>query len=317
MSYDVVLDRLSTRTREEFLAARMDGVTATQISIVLGLNPWVTPYQLYMEKIGEVEPDPGNEPMYWGLALEPAVAKRFEEDHPEWIVCEADLVARSKERPFMLASPDRFLRHPRGGNAGWGAGTITGPEPMALLELKTTANYESWDNALPDHYALQVIYQQDVLGLHETAHVAVFRGTREAPVYFQVEYDEAIAKDLRKAARAFYKQVKERIPPPVTGGDVQVLRKLHQDVTEGYKRELDPSVIELLRMREKCKAAIKGYYSEVDDIEAEIMAALGDAEIGTVAGEDVVTWKAVYRKGGEFQPSTSRRLVSKLPKEKA
>ena len=40
----------------EWFALRADGITATEVSVIAGLNPYKTPYQLYAEKLGLYTP---------------------------------------------------------------------------------------------------------------------------------------------------------------------------------------------------------------------------------------------------------------------
>ena len=44
-----------------------------------GINPWISPLQLYLEKTGQIEPYGGNDATYWGNVLEPFVASRLAE----------------------------------------------------------------------------------------------------------------------------------------------------------------------------------------------------------------------------------------------
>jgi len=37
----------------EWFALRADGITATDVSVIAGLNPYKTPYQLWAEKLGK------------------------------------------------------------------------------------------------------------------------------------------------------------------------------------------------------------------------------------------------------------------------
>ena len=78
-------ERLVFATREEWLAARMLDVTASDIGALLGISPWKSREALITEKrLGEREPE--NDAMRRGRILEPAVAKHYQLEHPEAIV---------------------------------------------------------------------------------------------------------------------------------------------------------------------------------------------------------------------------------------
>lgn len=67
-------------THNEWLEDRRKGIGGSDVGTILGLNKWKSPYQLWLEKTGQVELDESNsEPAYWGNVLEEIVAKEFTE----------------------------------------------------------------------------------------------------------------------------------------------------------------------------------------------------------------------------------------------
>ena len=58
----------------EWFALRADGITATDVSVIAGVNPYKTPYQLWAEKLGKYTPDPVGPAAVRGILLENAVA---------------------------------------------------------------------------------------------------------------------------------------------------------------------------------------------------------------------------------------------------
>ena len=51
-------------------------ISGTEIGAILGLNPWQSPMDLYMRKLGLIGREPENEAMKWGIAAEHVVARR-------------------------------------------------------------------------------------------------------------------------------------------------------------------------------------------------------------------------------------------------
>jgi len=45
--------------------------------VIMGVNPWRSPMDLWLEKTGEFSDDIDNEAMYWGRTLEDVVAREF------------------------------------------------------------------------------------------------------------------------------------------------------------------------------------------------------------------------------------------------
>jgi putative phage-type endonuclease len=67
-------------SRFDWLNVRSKYVGGSDASIVLGVNKWKSPFELWLEKSGQIdikENDNGNEAMYWGNVLEEVVAKEF------------------------------------------------------------------------------------------------------------------------------------------------------------------------------------------------------------------------------------------------
>ena len=72
----------SNLSSEEWLSYRRRGIGGSDAGVILGLNPYKSPWQLWLEKTGQTEPDDlsTNEYVYWGTKQEPLVAERFFEE---------------------------------------------------------------------------------------------------------------------------------------------------------------------------------------------------------------------------------------------
>lgn len=71
-----------------WLKSRKAGVGGSDMSTILGLNSFKTPYDLWLEKTGRVEPEDISDKwaIVKGNALENELRKRFRAQHPEMIV---------------------------------------------------------------------------------------------------------------------------------------------------------------------------------------------------------------------------------------
>ena len=56
---------------------RLSGLGGSDIGAILGLNPWRTPYQVFLEKIGEAAPFEGNLQTRFGSYAEEFVAREY------------------------------------------------------------------------------------------------------------------------------------------------------------------------------------------------------------------------------------------------
>lgn len=87
----------------EWLKWRKTVITATECSILMGNNPWVTPYVCWQRKLGLVDEQETNEAMEKGKRLEPVARAQFILEYGiEMTPC----VVESSEYSFLGASLD-------------------------------------------------------------------------------------------------------------------------------------------------------------------------------------------------------------------
>jgi putative phage-type endonuclease len=186
----------------EWHAARAHRLGGSSIAAVLGLSPWQSPFSLWCQMAGLVEPEAQTTEQARGHYLEPAVAAWFADQHPEWDVFETGTWVNRDHR-HQLANPDRLIRYYRP-EGGWPVGWYD-IEVSALLEIKTDADGSDWGqpgtNEIPLYYRTQVQWYLDTLGL-QRAHIAVLTGRLEFREYV-VDYDPADAAFMRAAAVEF------------------------------------------------------------------------------------------------------------------
>src|SRR5689334_2959822 len=74
------LKQVSTNnmSHEDWLAFRFNGLGGSDISAVLGLNPYMSSHKLFYQKLGEVEYDAENIHMFWGNQHEDKVAEMWQ-----------------------------------------------------------------------------------------------------------------------------------------------------------------------------------------------------------------------------------------------
>lgn len=169
-------------------------ITATEIAAVMNLSPWSNPFVLWHKKSGlPVPPFVVTSQVEWGNRLEPAVAEKFADEHPDIQLSETG-TWRHRDRDWQRATPDRLA----GGQ---------------LLEVKTSPTGEGWENGVPLHYYCQVQWQLDTLGL-DLCHVAVLISGHDYRE-FVIEYDEADARQMRNSAEQFLDTVRNRQRPDV------------------------------------------------------------------------------------------------------
>ena len=63
--------------REEWLNERRTGIGGSDAAAVMGLNPWKSPLDVYLDKTGQLMESPDNPALYWGRVLEEVVAREY------------------------------------------------------------------------------------------------------------------------------------------------------------------------------------------------------------------------------------------------
>lgn len=227
-----------TATRDEWLAARRQGVTASEIATVMGLNPWDSPYALFWRKRGDLPEQDDNEAMALGRYLEAYVAGLFAGRHPEFALTgDGSALWAHQDRPWQMATPDRLID---GCDLPDSMPHYCPMDPLAVLEAKTTASYDGWgddgSDEIPVHYRCQVLWQMDVMGV-STGYVAcLFLHSRRFRVY-EITMDGQAKDDLelmRGEALDFLQRVATGTPPepdwrPAT---TAALKRLHPDLED-------------------------------------------------------------------------------------
>jgi putative phage-type endonuclease len=303
----------------EWQEIRRVGLGGTDAATLVGLTAqWGrTPYTLWGQKVntapGVLEED---EPEYmrWGKLLEEPIRVEFAE-RTGIEVHRFPKMVRNVEHPFMLASVDG----------------LTGPTTKltGVYEGKTSRrDWPSEDGVVqvPLSYMVQGMHYLAVLGL-EVVHFACLVGGQELRIA-EVQRNENLIADLIEIEEAFWRKVIEGEPPPVVAGDVDALKKRWQPEA-GKSVELVGTFVPALKARAQHKANIKQLEALVDQIDAEIMLAMGEAEVATIKGQTVATWKSSSRStvdakalreahpdiAAEFTKTTESRRF--LPKEVA
>jgi putative phage-type endonuclease len=228
---------IKTDTEEEWHAARRQGITASEIAVVMGLAPGTqnSPYALYHRKL-QLLPEPEDSTaMELGRFLESWVAGRFQDLYPEFFLAGdgRDLFAH-RERPWQLATPDKVIFDTACTECGQ-QHCAWNNQPVAVLECKTSATRDGWgedgSDEIPVHYRCQVLWQMDVMGV-STGYVAcLFLATRQVRVY-EITLDSLAGADLelmRQEAVHFRGRLETGSPPEVdwTPATAAALKHLH------------------------------------------------------------------------------------------
>lgn len=202
------------KSHDEWLQARQDHIGGSDASAIIGLNPYKTNIDLYMEKTGQVIPEDISDKPYvkYGTQAEMHLRGLFRLDYPQYQVeyVENNMFINDMY-PWAHASLD-----------GW----LTDPEDRkGILEIKTTnilqsMQKEKWNNRIPDNYYVQCLHYLAVTGFDFVVLKAQLKTEFNGVPYLQTKHYhleradvEADIEYLMSEEQKFWECVQERKQP--------------------------------------------------------------------------------------------------------
>lgn len=274
-----MLTKFPTSSHDEWLALRSKYLGGSDAAAVVGLNPNVSPFSLWMEKTGKAQPFEGNLATQVGTYLEDFVAHLFMEATDKKVRREnASLV--NSDYPFAIANVDRLVV---GEDAGLEIKTCSS------LALKKFRNGE-----YPAKYYVQCVHYLAVTGRAKW-YLAVLIGNHDFRV-FEIERDEDEIAALMAQEKAFWEDhVLANVPPAPDGEDPtdESIRTLYPESIEGSSVELFGRD-KLLERWFDLAAQVKELQRQQEEIKQTLQLDLGDTEVGLADGYKVI-WKSQTR----------------------
>ena len=289
-----VVVKTSNLTREEWLKYRTKGIGGSDVSIIAGINPFKSVYQLWLEKTGQVEPEEeGSEYTHFGTLLEPIVRKEFME-RTGIKVRQKHMLLQSEEYPFMFADLD---------------GVINEDGQLCIFEAKTASAYkqEVWEEEVPAPYILQIQHYMAVTGAKKTYIAALVGGNHF--FYHVVERDEEMIAKIIVMEKYFWQHHVMGGVEPVPDGSEATTRYFNERFrnSNGETIELPDEVLPVCEEYDNLTRQIKELESAKNAAANQLKRYLGEAEAGTV-GDRKITWKSVSKNSVD-----TKRLKSEHP----
>lgn len=191
---------------KEWLAQRKLGIGGSDVSAILGLVPWSSPYEVWLDKTGRSKPREINGRMRFGKMHEGTMRAAFTED--TGIKVHRQGLHQSKLNPIFQVTPDGFT------------------EDGGLFEAKTGSYrvLEDWsDDQVADHAALQTTYGMGITG-RKFAHVCVLVDGWNFQIR-RVEYDMSMIDELFTFLADWWeKYVVKDVEPPITSAALPAIK---------------------------------------------------------------------------------------------
>ena len=146
-----MIEMLILKDRDEWLKNRTR-IGGSDASAVVGMNPYKTNVELWLEKTGQSTPEDISDKPYvkYGTEAEPLLRELFKLDFPEYqVFYEENNLFLNKKYPWGHYSADGWLRDQNG--------------RKGILEIKTTEilqsmQKEKWNQRIPDNYYIQLLH---------------------------------------------------------------------------------------------------------------------------------------------------------------
>lgn len=276
----------------DFHAERLKGLGGSDMAAILGLSPYRSAVDVFLEKTGRAAPQEGTLQMRFGVYAEEFVAREY---------CEA--TGRAVQRftpmlqhadyPMVIGHIDRLVVPAGQKIAAHKREIRTG----RLLECKTASAFaasnaaewgQSGTDQVPQHYLIQIATYEALTGC-AYGDLAVLFGNQELRIY-TIQRDLELEREILARAAEWWRNhvIADVAPEPASEADV--LKLFPRD----NQREIEatPEVAKAVARLASIKAGIKGLEAEEQAQRDLITAHMAEAAVLRYQGATLATWKA-------------------------
>lgn len=250
-------------------------ITPSKIPIILGVSPFKSPYALWHEMHGDINPPPISQEtenvFAWGHDAEDSLVNWWRRHNPGWRTNSGEIAYTDPELPFPnLATLDR--RAVRG-------------RAYKIIECKTTREIEQWGAAgttdsAPVHYTAQALGQMGISGIHDHNFVVHAFGY---PEIHPCEWNEDVWLAIIPRLEEWHQSLVDGNPPDLDDEltTYETVRGLHPDIERGKNIDIDPALAQ--EYLAACKAS-KDAQEVERGYKTRVLDAMGTAHKAMVGG---------------------------------
>ena len=277
----------------EQLAIRKTRISASEVAVLLGLSPWKTPADLWLEKTQDIAPLEENEAMELG--------NEFESPLIDWCAKSLGVLPDRElgtvihpQHEWLCATPDAGI-----------AGRKQGIEAKTADIVRGFVEKEKWGEAdsdeVPVEYWCQCQVQMAVMDWHAVYLAALIAGRGKVRFYIPRDND-AIAGFIRVAGEWHARHIIGGERPTDSTPDVETLKRVRR-----IPNKVAVIASELGEEFDAAKAALKLAEERAETAKAALLYAAGDAD-GIQSGLNHYTYFTQSRRGIDLE-----RLRSEYP----
>jgi putative phage-type endonuclease len=256
-----------TPADQEWHELRRGKIGGSMVGTIAGLNRWESAFTAWHKFTGRISDEiPDTAAMEWGRRLEAPILDKFADNHPELIVHREVGTWVNHKRPYQLANPDGIAEHADG--------------QLSVIEVKTARYADDWREGVPEYYKTQVQWYLSCLNLAHAYVVVLITGSEY--LEFEIEAESLQQETDIELVEAFLQAVKDGTPPAWEGSQstYETVRQLHAEI-EDSTIELGALGAEFLHLQQQANDA----QSAANAVKSELLHTMGNAKVGTVAGE--------------------------------
>lgn len=287
--------RATDEGRQHWLAERRRGIGGSDAAAILGVHPYKTAFGVWLEKSGHAKEPLQTKEMYWGIANEEAIARRYTEATGRK-VWSPDQVMVHPEHPFIIGTPDRLVIGEKRG-----------------VEIKTAGAFVAhrWGaegtDEIPREYIVQCAHYMAVTQFPVWDVVVLIGGNDDRLYCVRRDLDfEATLIDRIKSWWERYIVGGEK--PPMDGSEDAADYLADRFPTDKAPRiTAGPDANALAAHLEAVKATIAGHEATESELVNQLKEIVGDA-----SGIDGNGWRASWTGGKAKQTVSHEKLAALL-----
>jgi putative phage-type endonuclease len=194
------LDEMQQQT-PEWLEMRRSKIGASDASAIMGISPWKSAYELWLDKMGLTETTYRSPAMQRGIDLEQEAREEFEN------------LTTIKFFPKVLVNPD----------IPWQMASVDGisEDGKTIVEIKCAGKLDhaiALNNLVPEKYMPQLQHQMCVCNVDSMYYFSYLGQNENNAIVYVYRDDEYIEKLLEKE-QEFWQCMQTFTPPPLTERD--------------------------------------------------------------------------------------------------
>ena len=250
------------------------------MAVVLGVDKYRTPTDLWREKLGMAPTDDPTPAMRIGTALEPYAADLYAEHSGRYLMAVPEQLTHAG-CPWWVGHIDREIVGVSQPTAAKlrekGLRLSPDHEGEGVLEVKTVGPYifnRIQREGIPEHWIVQGHHYLGLTGYHWLAFAVLSRDSGRLEV-LELDRDEALLAVMRDAGERFWQAVQDRIPPEELAEPIVQLDKKGGRVVQVAEADT-LRWAEAMDLWVDAREAVKLADDQKSDARARLLAVMGD-----------------------------------------